>query len=208
MLKMNLQSLVKPKVFWPSIIILSILCTTFYILKEKEKSLRIVIEKELTETIAMKRVVENNLLETKKEIVARDEQIKITLDQLEKEITARREAEAQFVAVVKEKQALEEKVKELAVALPQNIELQKIVIKDTNELNGKVLTFDKEHAFVVVDLGSENNLKLGDVLSVYRDDHFLGKAQVEKIEEKTSAAAIMTPWKEVEFKENDVVKKL
>ncbi|MDP2939962.1 MAG: hypothetical protein Q8O13_07790 [Candidatus Omnitrophota bacterium] len=67
---------------------------------------------------------------------------------------------------------------------------------------------DKEHGFIVVDLGNDNNLKLGDVLSVYRDNQFIGKAQVEKIEEKSSAAVILSDWHGVEFKEDDTVKRL
>ncbi len=208
MLKINLQSLVRPKIFWPSIIILLIACLSLYILKEKEKSLRIAKELELQQTVEAKKVVENNLADTKKEIISKDEQIKLTLDKLEKEISARKEAETQLLVVTKEKQALETKVEEITAALPGKIELEKIVIKTTHELIGKVLAFDKEHAFVVVDLGSGNNLKLGDILSVYRNDKFIGKVQVEKVEEKSAAADILSPWKNVEFKENDAVKKL
>ncbi|MDP2922302.1 MAG: hypothetical protein Q8O30_01080 [Candidatus Omnitrophota bacterium] len=208
MLKVNLHSLVRPKIFWPSIIILLIVCITLYILKEKEKALRIKTENELTRTIEVKRVVENHLVEAKKEITAKDEQIKLTLDKLEKEIIVRKEAEAQLISLANEKQALEEKVEKLTAALPKSIELEKIVVKSTRGLTGNVLTLDKEHGLVGVNLGSANNLKLGDVLSVYRDDKFIGKVQVEKIEEKTSATVILTPWKSVEFKENDVVKKL
>ncbi|MDP3041283.1 MAG: hypothetical protein Q8N62_00900 [Candidatus Omnitrophota bacterium] len=208
MAKINLNTLVKPKVFWPSIIILLVICFTLYAQKEKEKSLRIAKESELQQTVEAKKVVENNLVDAKKEIVAKDEQIKLSLDKLEKEITARKEAETQLLSVTKEKQVLEARVKELTAALPKQIELEKIVIKTTHELIGKVLAFDKDHAFVVVDLGSGNNLKLGDILSVYRNDKFIGKVQVEKIEEKSAAAAILSPWKNVEFKESDVVKKL
>lgn len=206
--KVNLNALVRPKIFWPSIIILLIACLSLYMLKEKEKSLRIAKELELQQTVEAKKVVENKLVDAKKEIVVKDEQIKLTLDKLEKEITARKEAETQLLSVTKEKQALEEKVEKLTAVLPKNIELEKIVIKSSRELAGKILAIDKEHGFVVTDLGNENNLKLGDVLSVYRDGKFIGRVQVEKVEEKSSAAAVVSPWKNVEFKENDAVKKL
>lgn len=206
--KVNLNVLVKPKIFWPSIIILLIACFSLYMLKEKEKSLRVARELELQQTVEAKKVVENNLVDAKKEIVVKDEQIKLSLDKLEKEITARYEAQTQLLSVIKEKQVLEARVEELTAALPKQIELEKIVIKTTHELIGKVLTFDKEHAFVAVDLGSGNNLKLGDILSVYRNAKFIGKVQVEKVEEKSAAASILSPWKNVEFKESDLVKKL
>ena len=208
MLKEKLQSLVKPKIFWPSIIILLAICITLYAQKEKEKSIRIAKETELLRTIEAKKVVENKLTESEKQIAARDEQIKLTLDKLEKEIAARKEIEAQLVTVVKEKQDLALQIEELAAKMPKNIELEKIVIKTSTGLKGKILSYDKDNNFVVTDLGSQNNLKLGDILSVYRNDVFIGRVQIEKFEGTSSAAVVLSPWKNVEFKENDVVKKL
>jgi len=208
MVKINLNTLVKPKVFWPAVVILLVLCFTFYAQKEKEKSIRIAKETELLRTIEAKKVVENNLTEAEKQIVARDEQIRLTLDKLEKEVTVRKDLEAQLVTVVKEKQDLAMQIEELAAKSPKNIELEKIVIKTSSGLKGKILSYDKDNAFVVTDLGSQNNLKLGDILSVYRDDVFIGRVQIEKFEGTSSAAVVLSPWKNVEFKENDVVKKI
>lgn len=127
MLKDKLQSIVKPKVFWSSITILVILCVCLYVLKEKEKSSRIYTEKELSRTIEVKKIVENNLVEAKKEIVSRDEQIKLTLDKLEKETTARKDVEDKLLVVTKEKEVLEGKIKEMAAQSP-SVDLQKIVV--------------------------------------------------------------------------------
>lgn len=207
MLKEKLQSLVRPKIFWPTVIILLIASVSLYALKEKERHLRIAKELELAQTVEEKKVVENNLTQAQKEIQARDEQIKQTLDRLEKETTARQEAEARVLALLEEKRVLEAKIQGLSVN-HQGIELEKIVVKTMPEISGKVLSYDKENSFVVVNLGSTNNLKLGDTLSIYRDDKFIGKAQVEKIEEKTSAAVILAPWKAIEYRENDMVRKL
>lgn len=211
MRKINLNSLVVPKIFWPGMIILLAVCIAFYGQKEKEKSLRIVKEAELLRTMEAKRVVENKLTEAEKQITARDEEIKLALDQLEKEITARKDLEVQLVTAVQEKQNLTAQIEELTAKSPQPskpIELEEIVIKTAPELKGQILSYDREHTFVAIDLGNQNNLKLGDVLSVYRDDLFIGKVQVEKLEETTCAAVILDPWKNVEFKENDMVKKL
>jgi hypothetical protein len=154
--------------------------------------------------------VENKLTEAEKQITARDEEIKLALDQIEKEIAARKDLEVQLVTVVQEKQNLTAQVEELTAKLsqPNPIELEGIVIKTSPELKGRILSYDREHTFVAVDLGSQSNLKLGDVLSVYRDDLFIGKVQIEKLQETTCAAVILHPWKIVEFKENDVVTKL
>ena len=138
MVKINLNTLVKPKIFWPTIIILLALCFTFYAQKEKEKSIRIAKEIELLRTVEAKKVAENKLTEAEKQIAARDEQIKISLDKLEKEVSARKDIEAQLVAVVKEKQDLAMQIEELAAKLPKNIELEKIVIKSSSGLKGKI----------------------------------------------------------------------
>lgn len=210
-LKINLQSLVRPKIFWPSIIILSVTCFSLYIFMEKEKTLRMVKEAELTRTIEAKKIVEKNLTEARKEIVSRDEQIKLVLDKLEKEITARKKMEVELVGMVKEKKNLEAQIEEITAKLPQdskNIELEKIIIKPVSELKGNITAYNKDQAFVLIDLGEGNDLKLGDILSVYRNDIFIGKLQVEKVEESSSAAVILDPWKNVEFKEGDVAKRI
>ena len=211
MLKIKLNTLVRPKVFWPSMIILVVTGITFYGQKEEEKSSRIAKEVELMRTIEAKRAVENKLTEAEKQITARDQQIKLALDQLEREIAARKDLGVQLVTAVQEKQNLTAQIEELTAKLPQSskpIGLEKIVIKTSPELKGKILSYNREHTFVAINLGSQSNLKLGDILSVYRDDLFIGKVQIEKLEETTSAAAILDPWKNVEFKENDMVKKL
>ncbi|MDI6796588.1 MAG: hypothetical protein QMD09_06580 [Desulfatibacillaceae bacterium] len=118
----------------------------------------------------------------------------------------RKDAEAQLLLVIKEKKLLQARVEELT-GTPINIELDKIVIASRPGLTGKVLALDKEHNFVVVDLGRTNELELGDVLSVYRQEQFIGKVQVEKIEENSSAAVILQEWQNVEFKDNDIVKR-
>jgi hypothetical protein len=99
-----------------------------YIFKEKEKSLRIFTEQELSRTIEAKKVVENNLVEAKKEIASRDEQIKLTLDKLEQETNARKDTEAKLLTAMDEKNALEQKIKEIE-ARSANVDLETIVVK-------------------------------------------------------------------------------
>ena len=226
MIKINLQTLRNPKVIYAAVIVLLISSITFYVLKEKEKALRINIQKQLVKTVEEKEVVEIKLLDTlqakektekelvsekekslvlKKEVAEKDSQIKDTLDRLEREIAARRQVEAELMVVMKEKETLEAKVKKFTRA-PKTVALEKIVVKPTSRLAGKVVMVNKEYDFIVVNLGSRDNLKLGEVLSVYRNDEFIGKAQVESLRDKMSAAAILPGWQNVEFKENDIIK--
>lgn len=146
-------------------------------------------------------------LALEKEVEEKEHQIELALEKLEKEIAARREAGAQLIIAMKEKGILETKVRELTKAT-KTVELEKIVVKTTPRLIGKVLTVNKEYSFVVVNLGRENKLKLGDVLSVYRNDEFIGRVQVEKVEEMVCAAAILPEWQDREFRENDEVREI
>lgn len=227
MKKINLKSLVKSKFFWGSIIVILLIATsTFYILKEREKALRIYTQKQLTETIDEKKAVENKLAETvnakeiieeelvaerertlvlEKEVQEKEAQIKLTLDKLQTEITARRKAETQLIIVMRAKRGLEVRLSKFAKR-PKTIELEKILIKPASVLVGNVLAVNKEYGFIVVDLGRANNLKLGDVLSVYRDDEFIGRVQVERVEERICAVTILPDWQDVEFKEYDKVR--
>jgi len=116
MLKDKLQSIVEPKISWLiiTITILVALCVCLYVIQKNEKTLRINTEQQLSRTNAAKDVLSFKLVEANKEIAARDEQIKLTLDKLE--------------VAIKEKEALEGKIKEMTVQSP-NIELPEIVVK-------------------------------------------------------------------------------
>lgn len=225
MLKIGLKSLNKPKIIYSILIILLIASVTFYVLKEKEKKLRIHTQQQLTQEIEEKKRVENKLVETqrakeqldselvsekeksqtlKKELEDKDQQIEAALDRVEREIAARKKAEAQLMIALKEKDILEAKVRNLKET--PTIELEKIVIKPGSAITGKIIMVNKEYAFVVLNLGSLHNIKVGDILSVYRNEEFIGKVKIERTEERMSAASILPDWQNIEFKENDAVK--
>ena len=228
MLKLSPNLLVRPKVFWPSLIILLVTSVTFYILKEKEKSLKIYTQRQLVETTLEKEAFENELAITfrkkeilqeelvaerersyvlEKEVEEKEHQIKLVLDKLEKEIISRRIAEIQLILATKEKRALRAKLRlrQLTEA-PDTIELEKVVVKAAPVLVGKILVVNKSEAFIVVNLGRADNLRLEEVLSIYRNGEFIGRVQVERVQERVSAAAILPEWQGAEFKENDDVR--
>lgn len=226
MIKINLQTLRNPKVIYAAIIVLLISSVTFYFLKEEEKRVRIATQNQLAQTIEEKKQVENKLVDTlkakeqvevelttekersltlKKELEDKEQKIKTALNRIEREIAARKKVEAQLMIALKQKENLERKVSNLNRA-SKTIELEKIVIKPGSVMTGEIIMVNKEYAFVVVNLGSQHNLKIGDILYVYRNDEFIGKVQIERTEEKISAAYILPDWQNVEFKEDDLVK--
>jgi len=91
---------------------------------------------------------------------------------------------------------------------PVEIELEKIVISSLLEAEGKVIAVDKQNDLIVINLGSMNNLKSGDRLSVYRGDSFIASAELVKVQNRISAAAILPgdSSKDLKVEVNDTVK--
>ena len=226
---MSSKSLVESKFFRSALIVLLLITSiTYYILNKKEKTLRIYTQEELSKTIVKKRFIENKLedtiiakktvqkeLNTEKrkrfaletEIEEKEEQIRLSLSRLQKEIVARRETEAQLVITMKEKGILEAKISKLTKKTGA-FELERIVVKTTPILVGRVLMVNREYDFIVADLDRGDNVKLGDVLSVYRNEKFIARVQVERLEENICAAAVLPGWQNVEFNESDEVREV
>ena len=226
---MSLKLLVESKFFRSALIVLLLITSiTYYMLNKKEKTLRIYAQEELSKTIVKKRFIENKLEETiiakktvqkelntekrkrfalETEIEEKEEQIRLSLSRLQKEIVARRETEAQLVITMKEKGILEAKISKLTKKTGA-FELERIVVKTTPILVGRVLMVNREYDFIVADLGRGDNVKLGDVLSVYRNEKFIARVQVERLEENICAAAVLPGWQNVEFNESDEVREV
>jgi len=226
---MSLKLLVESKFFRSALIVLLLITSiTYYILNKNEKTLRIYTQEELSKTIVKKSFIENKLEETiiakktvqkelntekrkrfalETEIEEKEEQIRLSLSRLQKEIVARRETEAQLVITMKEKGILEAKISKLTKKTGA-FELERIVVKTTPILVGRVLMVNREYDFIVADLGRGDNVKLGDVLSVYRNEKFIARVQVERLEENICAAAVLPGWQNVEFNESDEVREV
>jgi len=226
---MSLKLLVESKFFRSAFIVLLLITSiTYYILNKNEKTLRIYTQEELSKTIVKKSFIENKLEETiiakktvqkelntekrkrfalETEIEEKEEQIRLSLSRLQKEIVARRETEAQLVITMKEKGILEAKISKLTKKTGA-FELERIVVKTTPVLVGRVLMVNREYDFIVADLGRGDNVKLGDVLSVYRNEKFIARVQVERLEENICAAAVLPGWQNVEFNESDEVREV
>src|SRR3989338_7938375 len=162
MLKIDLKSLNKPKIIYIASVALLITSIAFYFIKEKEKKLRIYTQSQLTQTIEEKKQVENKLVDTIKakeaveteltsekekstmlqeELEDKSQQIKLALDRVDQEISARRKVEAQLMITLKEKEDLAQKVSQSS----ETIELEKIVINPGSVITGKIIMVNKEY---------------------------------------------------------------
>lgn len=122
------------------------------------------------------------------------------LDDEKLKYTQLKERVDKLVAV---KDELEKKIKD--VVGKQGVELERIVVKEEGELEGKVLVVNKEYNFIVTNIGSEDNVALGDIITVFRDGKYVGEGQVEKIYDTMSASTIVKETKPGAIQVNDKV---
>lgn len=71
-------------------------------------------------------------------------------------------------------------------------------------LEGKVMIVNKEFNFVVINLGSKENINVGDEFSISREGKYIGDLKVEKVHEFMSAAGFAAELKDL-IKENDKI---
>lgn len=71
-------------------------------------------------------------------------------------------------------------------------------------LEGKIIIVNKEFNFAVIDLGSKDNVSVGDEFAVSRAGKYIGDLKVEKVHESMSAAGFIPELKDL-IKENDIV---
>ncbi len=89
------------------------------------------------------------------------------------------------------------------------VELDRIVVGQAGviPLQGRVVSVHPDWNFVVVSLGWDA-VKIGEQLSIVREDKVLAKARVERIQEGICAATILPDWKITNVAVDDVARAL
>lgn len=70
--------------------------------------------------------------------------------------------------------------------------------------NGRIVSVNEENNFVIVDVGQDSGLNLGDPLSVYRDSKYVAQLEVIQVRKDISAADIKNQWTDVQV--GDVIR--
>lgn len=65
-------------------------------------------------------------------------------------------------------------------------------------LNGKVLSLNADNNFVIVNVGQDAGVQVGDKLSVYRDSKYLASLEVIQVRKDIAAADIKDQWTKVQ----------
>lgn len=147
-----------------------------------------------------------------KELAQSQDAAKGVTDKLS-QIQAQRDAMKQQIA------ELESKVMELSDANQPMIELEKVLVTDSQGLtalgspraaapDGEVVVVNREYDFIVMNLGRNHGLSVGQEFQVVRGDQILGRVKVEKVYDELSAAAILPESQKESIREGDNVRPL
>lgn len=175
-----------------------------YLLEEKvkeadEKINNIMDELDLEKGLREEVKAENTTL---KEQLMTEKQ---TGDALKEEIAkSQKELEALRIELEKQKSAcvsLEEATPD--ASLEQSTEAT--TIQADPDLEGRVLSVNQENNFIVFNLGSSHGISEGTIMSMYRDDQYLGDIRVSRTQDKMSVADLIEPLSSKDVKEDDKV---
>lgn len=74
--------------------------------------------------------------------------------------------------------------------------------------SGEVVVINREYDFIVMNLGKNHGLAIGQEFQIVRGEQVLGRVKVEKVYDELSAAAILPDSQKDTIREGDVVKAL
>ena len=74
--------------------------------------------------------------------------------------------------------------------------------------DGQVVVINREYDFIVMNLGKNHGLSVGQEFQIVRGDEVLGRAKVEKVYDELSAAALLPESKKNNIREGDTVRAL
>lgn len=131
-----------------------------------------------TEAVTAKDAAETKLLDTQSR-----------LSSAEKNLV---DLEKQYIQKVKE---LEESKGKLSMVPPDAIPAEARGVK---AVDGKVLAVSKVMNLLIVNVGKERGVEVGDQFTVYRGDKFVGKIQVEKADKDWSSARMIEDFKRLD----------
>jgi len=108
------------------------------------------------------------------------------------------------------------KTSQLKPSANNEVELPPIVVNSSGQatnfstgithagFNGTVVSINEENNFIIVDIGEQQGIKLGDTLSVYRDSKYIARIEVIQVRTDISAADVKDQWSKVRV--GDVVR--
>lgn len=145
------------------------------------------------------------------QIAAKDEQIakieeeKKTAGASIPELKAKVDEMTQQVAAIEgEKKTLTDKVKQQEGEIAQLRGVNGKVVLPAG-LKGKVLVYEKNWNFVVLDIGRKDGAIENGELTVYRNTKLVGKVKLTAVNTRLAIANVLPQWSQLEIREGDTV---
>ena len=195
------------------------------LLKEKDSYKE---DKAMSEKIAM----ENNALRSKiaefegiakeyNSLLAEKENMKTNIARLESDIEYKNREIDKIKIALQENAARPKEVRAEAYHSPEEVDLPTIVaqktaklttpsmerIGESSDLKGRIVTINKEHNFVVIDIGRQDGVGIGNKFNVYRGTTFLGSIEIIQARDRIAAADIKDLTEGMNIEINDTVVK-
>ena len=165
--------------------------------------------RQLTNDLATERQRNHTLSEA---IVAKSAELEQAVGRLTEESRTIRELQQQLRTQEQQMAQLQgelasslQRAQAAAVIAPDAaVELERVLVSSdgASPLQGRVISVHPEWNFVVIDLGWDA-VKIGDTVSILRNEELLAKAKVERVQEGVSAAAILPEWDAAGVEVND-----
>ena len=71
-------------------------------------------------------------------------------------------------------------------------------MSSSSAFNGRILSINEDNNFVILDIGEQAGLRLGELLNVYRDSQYIGQVQVIQLRKNIAAADLKSQWTKIQ----------
>ncbi len=85
-------------------------------------------------------------------------------------------------------------------------EANEFVTRTLNVVRGKISDVDAQRGFVILDLGSDHDVRQGDELMVHRDGAYIGRVRVSRSQPTESIAQVLSGAAEINIRRGDDVR--
>ena len=196
------------------------------LLKEKglNKDVKTISEQIETENSGLKSKI-SELDEVAKEyngLLAEKESMKAKIASLQSDLENKNQEINKFKVALQENATKSQEIRVEAYHSPEEVDLppiraQKVakltspslerVGETTAGLKGRIVTINREHNFVVIDLGKQDGIDIGNRFNVYRGEMFLGSVEIIQARDRIAAADIKDIKDGMDIEINDTVVK-
>ena len=154
-------------------------------------------------------------------LLAEKENMRTKIAKLENDLGSKDQEINKFRVALQESAVSSQEMRLEAYHSPEEVELPPIRAQKTArlttpslerigeraELKGRIVTINREHNFVVIDLGRQDGVDIGNKFNVYREDMFLGSVEIIQARDRIAAADIKDLKEGMDIEINDTVVK-